>query len=260
MRKRCPLLAEIDWKKRRDEIVKSLGKYKDPSSAGTEYFIWFKGKSFPPKGIRSLVENKAKHTFSGGGKTNQMFRDLGFAVVKGLNQRSIYERSLKQRPGVQSRVSGVSKYLGRLFHERWRSFEGQLKSSVLRDRPGVYVLAYAHEKLENKRVKPEDVFYVGVSTTCLRKRLKQFSDGLDEYGHHSGAMRFYKRWAGGRRFSRLDGKGTFYVATASMECQTRKGLRTPRNLEDLGLVAALEFYVLAHIKRELDLEPPLNKK
>ena len=114
--------------------------------------------------------------------------------------------------------------------------------------------------MANKPVKAEDIFYVGMSTTSLRNRLKQFWDGVHNGGYHSGAKTFYQRWAGGRPFDKISHRGIFYVATVSIDCETRKGLRTARDLEDLGLVAALEFHVLAHIKRKLDLEPPLNKK
>jgi hypothetical protein len=252
-------LAQIDWKGRRDKIERALSAYKDTSTAGTKYFIWFKGRSFPPKEIRSLVENRATNTFSGGGKTNQMFRELGFAVVQGRNQLLTYHQSPKHESGVRRRVSGVSKRLEQLFHERWKPLKDQLDSRHLSVRPGVYVLAYAR-KLAEKPVKPEDIFYVGMSTTSLRNRLKQFWDGIHDGGHHSGAKTFYQRWAGGRPFDKLSHRGIFYVATVSIDCKTRKGLRTARDLEDLGLVAALEFHALAHIKRKIDLEPPLNKK
>jgi hypothetical protein len=259
MTRRVSALAPLNWKNSRDEIVRALHEYKGTSIAGSKYFIWFKGQSFPPKELRSLVEKRAKNTFSGGGKTNQMFRELGFAVVRGRNHLLTYRQFPKHKSGVRRRVSGVSKRLEQLFHERWKPLKDQLDSGEISVCPGVYVLAYARE-LANKPVKSEDIFYVGMSTTSLKKRLKQFWDGIHDGGHHSGAMTFYQRWAGGRPFDKISHRATFYVASVSVDCETRKGLRTAGDLEDLGLVAALEFHVLAHIKRKIGLEPPLNKK
>jgi hypothetical protein len=259
MTRRTPALAPLNWKIARDEIVRALREYKGTSIAGSRYFIWFKGQSFPPKEIRSIVEKRAKKTFSGGGKTNQMFRQLGFAVVRGRNHLPAYQQFPKYESGVQRRIWDFSNRLERLFRERWKPLKNQLDSGDTSTCPGVYILAYARD-LESKLVKPEDIFYVGMSTTSLKKRLKQFWDGIHDGGHHSGAMTFYQRWAGGRPFDKISHRGTFYVATVPIDCETRKGLRTSADLEDLGLVAALEFHILAHIKRKMGLEPPLNKK
>ena len=39
MTERNPLLAQLDWTRRRDDIIKSMKEYKRPATTGTKYFI-----------------------------------------------------------------------------------------------------------------------------------------------------------------------------------------------------------------------------
>jgi hypothetical protein len=57
--------------------------------------------------------------------------------------------------------------------------------------PGVYVLAYSTARLNGKPIEEREIFYVGVSHAGVKGRLKQFINGLEDGGHHSGAKRFF---------------------------------------------------------------------
>jgi hypothetical protein len=60
-------------------------------------------------------------------------------------------------------------------------------------------------------------------------------------------------------FSKINDGKRFYVATLSIICETRKAQRTAEDLEKMGEIARLEYYVMAHIKRNLGREPELNE-
>lgn len=128
--------------------------------------------------------------------------------------------------------------------------------------PGVYLLAYTNENLAGQPVTTKDVYYVGVTQSCggVRQRLYQFLCGLEKPVAHSAAMRFLSEVAAGTPYSQLVEKRQFFVTSVSVECQPRKTLRTPVDLQKCGIVAALEWYALAHIRDETDSEPLLNKK
>ena len=148
----------------------------------------------------------------------------------------------------------------KLLRQKWIAFN-KSKLKNIENVPGVYVLGYtARKSFTGTLIKMEDIFYVGMSATSLRLRLNQFLDGIEDGGHHSGAKRFFWKWAAGRPFSKLKTDNKFYVATLPLECNPKKGLRSSGDLEQLGIVASLEYFVLARIKKELDLEPPINKK
>ena len=193
-----------------------------------------------------------------------MFRNLGFTVVKGTRNLLVYQQSRTSRPGPKSLISALDKPLNVLFQQKWTLLDGNIfKKSAdppLSKYPGVYLLAYTVKPLKKEQVRMEDVFYVGMSTTALRLRLRQFWDGIHDNGHHSGAMRFYRRWARNTSFANLKTDNCFYVVTLPIRCEPSKGLRTPADLESMGSVAALEYFALARIKRKIDLEPPLNRK
>jgi hypothetical protein len=252
-------LAEIDWETRRSVLISALHKFREQNptrETGTKYFIWYKGQAYPPKHIRSIFENKPISAFSGGDGTNRLFYDLGFTVVKGIEQLDTYRDSAQtQCSPMQPIVTAFIGELEKLFKKTW----APLNSADISEYPGVYLLAYAKE-LADKPVEFRDIFYVGMSATSLRTRLRQFSDGIEDGGHRSGAKRFFVRWAGGTPFSHLKIENEFFVATLPLACEPSKGLRTPADLQTMGIVAALEYFALARIKEELGLEPPLNKK
>lgn len=93
-----------------------------------------------------------------------------------------------------------------LFAKSWVRLDDDVKKLVDSQYPGVYILAYPDDKLLGRSVKEdlagqtvteENIFYVGVSHAGVRKRLRQFSDGLEDGGHHSGAKRFFTAVANG---------------------------------------------------------------
>ncbi len=272
MMTRCTLrekpLAERDWLAERSNIVAALAEFRatHPKQAtGTTYFIWFRSCAYPPKEVRAILEKRSVDTFSGGGKTNQMFRNLGFTIVKGAPLLPLYEESSTNRSPARCTILALEKPINTLFQQKWVPLNEQSFKKVadppLSLYPRVYMLAYTRKGLlDGKRVRVEDVFYVGMSTTALRTRLRQFWDGIHDNEHHSGAKRFYRRWARNTSFEKLNTDNIFYVVTLPICCEPKKGLRTPADLENMGTVVALEYFALARIKQKLDLEPPLNKK
>lgn len=130
--------------------------------------------------------------------------------------------------------------------------------------PGVYLLAYTNRGLQNQPIDINDVFYVGMSNSDggVKQRLINFMNGIESGKMHSGGERFFHNYAHGIPFSDFssinDGK-RFYIATLSIPCETRKGRRTAEDLEKMGEVARLEYYVMAHLKRNLGREPELNE-
>lgn len=116
--------------------------------------------------------------------------------------------------------------------------------------------------LEGQSVTSEDIFYVGVSHAGVRKRLRQFTDGLENGAHHSGAKRFFITIANRTPYSNFADKKAFFVASVSVPCTTLKSARFPMDLRKMGVVAQLEWYVLAKVKEQTEQhqEPWLNKK
>src|SRR5713226_6147264 len=106
------LLAESDWKKRRAGLIAAIGKFQarpnKPSTTGKRYFIWYHGREYPPKDVRSIFEERPVAEFSGGGETNEMFRDLGFAVVSGVGQLSSYKDSSAKRSEPRLSIPEIS--------------------------------------------------------------------------------------------------------------------------------------------------------
>lgn len=131
--------------------------------------------------------------------------------------------------------------------------------------PGVYILAYSDKNLNRQPVDMHDVFYVGMSNSRsgVKQRLKQFLDGIEHNRLHSAAMRFFKEYANRTpwsEFSKKNGDKRFYVASVTVRCEVEKAKRTAEDLRKMGDVAALEYYVLAHLRGNLGVEPELNDK
>lgn len=254
------LLAQCDWVELRQEVRRAIAGLKP--ATGSKYFIWFNGKEYPPKRVRSRREgNRPLAEFTGGRATNRIFSDLGFAVVDGKKKLAEYKHSGNKRALTPPSIRELDSFKRGLLSQTWRPLTKDLAG--IGSFPGVYLLAYGKKrKLKGERVNIEDVFYVGMSTTSLNKRVGQFWKGIHDGGQHSGAKTFFQRWAGRKSFKQLAEltDNAFFVATCPIECQPKKGLRRSTDLEKMGLVAALEFYVLAHIQRKLGIEPPLNKK
>ncbi len=128
--------------------------------------------------------------------------------------------------------------------------------------PGVYLLAYSSKKLNGTKIKLADIFYVGMSCSLggVKSRLLQFQRGIEYGKSHSAAIRFFKVHAGSVPYSQLKRRNEFFVASISIPCKVGKANRTPEDLRKMGMIAKLEYDVLAHIKAKREREPWLNKK
>jgi hypothetical protein len=127
--------------------------------------------------------------------------------------------------------------------------------------PGVYLVAYTSKNLTGRKATPSDVFYVGMSNSAggLRQRLKQFKKGIEVNGLHSAAMYFFRRYCGSRPFSEAQtGKRLFFTALA-IPCVSKKSEAKPDDLREMGHVACLEYYALAHVAAKTTKNPALNQ-
>lgn len=214
---------------------------------GTKYFVWYRGKAYPPKEILRRLPQWSASRFSGGEATNQVFRGLEFYVGKGK-----YPGRL---PGSSAPLLSLNALKKKLMNQRWSVFAPKFPQGDAGQYPGVYLFAWSDKKLEGKRISFDDIFYVGSSCTALQMRLNQFSQGIKRNCCHSAAMRFYERW---RRRSHAG--QSFYVAALSIPCETRKELRTEKDIHKMGRVAELEYAMLAEVKKHTGFEPLLNRK
>jgi hypothetical protein len=214
---------------------------------GKKYFVWWRGKQYPPKDVLRCMDVGLVGPFGGGHATNQVFRDLEFYIGK--------HKLPKRLPGTSGPLPSIQALKKELLQKHWKQLTNNFLSDGTGQYPGVYLFALSDERLKDKPVKLEDIFYVGSSCTALNTRLNQFYKGKETYCCHSAAMRFYRRW---RR--RLSPGQSFYVATVTIACETRKELRTENDLRKMGRVAELEYAVLAEIKKHTQFEPLLNRK
>jgi hypothetical protein len=122
-------------------------------------------------------------------------------------------------------------------------------------------LAYSDKNLKGRPTKEADVLYVGMSNAQggVRSRLIQFRNGIEKYGTHSGAMRFYREYQRNIPHSRLKKPLNFFYAALSIECISEKAKAAAEDLRTLGHVACLEFYAIARIREKTGRPPPLNK-
>jgi hypothetical protein len=254
----------------RESILAAMEEYDNhhrtaTNDAGRKYAIKHSGKLYPPKYVLSLVINRPRSSFCGGeGKNaaNSVFRNLGFEIVCVNGSQGVPPRKSKEHlTKISAPIPDIQDLIRRLFSQRWTNLHANHTRLEDGEYPGVYVLAYSDDDLEGKQVKEEQVFYVGMSHTGIKRRLGQFIKGIEDGGHHSGASRFYTEYAGRIPYSQLQNRKTFYVASvAVVPCIVDKDRRTPTDLKKMGEVARLEFYVLAYIKEKLHTEPELNKK
>lgn len=150
-----------------------------------------------------------------------------------------------------------------LLNRRWVTLDDKNIDKLKDARcPGVYVLAYSDKNMMGKEIKIKDIFYVGMSNSKggVKQRLKQFLTGIEKNTNHSAGMRFLKEHANGVPWSKFKKRNTFYVASFSIPCEVSKDKRTADDLRTMGIVAKLEYDVLAFIKEKTGEEPKLNKK
>ena len=152
----------------------------------------------------------------------------------------------------------VERLVTRLFTSRWQDLEDSIKLKGGRY-PGVYLLAYEGQQLRGARVRPQKVFYVGMTHAGLSRRLKQFMKGIESGEHHSGGKRFFIEVTRRKGYSRLRAKKRFFFAAIPVLCKYKKHDRDAEDLRRMGLVTALEYFVLAHILEKCGKEPELNK-
>jgi hypothetical protein len=159
------------------------------------------------------------------------------------------------------RLGEVDSFVRSLFGETWASLHprGSLARPALRF-PGAYILAYSEAELDGAAVAAQDVLYVGMSNAAggVRHRLKQFLDGIEKKRQHSGAMRFYREYCGDQPFSKAKTGKQLYFAAVTVPCVSNKVTATAGDLRLMGLVACLEYYVIAHVVEVAGRRPPLN--
>ncbi len=258
----------------REQIISAMKEFdvrfrSTEGDSGTLYAVIENGKRYPPKRILELATGVPRNKFYGGKPSNDVFYGLGFHIAETENGGESPEEIVKEQARLAEPVPDVNQLLKNLFSKSWVRLDDDLKKLIDSQYPGVYILAYPDEKLLGHPVKEdlagqtvveEDIFYVGVSHAGVRKRLKQFIDGLEDCNHHSGAMRFFTTVAKGTPYSNYAERKPFFVASISLPCMPLKTNRFPLDLQKMGVVAQLEWYVLARVKTQTKQEPWLNKK
>jgi hypothetical protein len=238
----------VTVKKIVDAIGRSNGSSGDKSlPSGKKFAVWYKEKSYPPKQILASATKHSVNSFNGGEETNRVFRALGFRIC--------FKPEGRQENGTTNASQGLKAKEKELFSKKWQKLRDEDLEKTI-DEPGVYALACTPNRLEGKRVTTEDIFYVGMSNHAgVNKRLRQFLDAADGKGGHSAGTRYYKKYKRHGIYRRA----SFYVATVSYSsCEMAKRRRTPNELRKMGIVAALEMFVMARVKKETRCEPELN--
>jgi hypothetical protein len=151
-------------------------------------------------------------------------------------------------------LKDIEQCVSRLFASYWTHLhdDGALARDDLRF-PGVYLLAYSSGvRFAGSAVKSLDVFYVGMSNAAggVRARLKQFKTGIETGIMHSGAMRFYREYGGGKPFAGAKGGKRLYFAALTFECESDKGLAKPDDLRLMGHTCCIEYYAIAHVAEQ----------
>ncbi len=234
----------------------------DEQDSGTKYAVEHDGKRYPPKRLLELATGVSRTRFSGGERTNSVYRGLGFEVLELADGRGLSKTAkelAKEMTRLRSPCPRIDQLLGDLFDREWVELHRDYSKLADAHYPGVYVLAFTSRDVLGQRVDERDVFYVGMSHAGVKQRLKQFIVGLEDGGHHSGAKTFFTK-ADRVPYSKLRSRKKFFVASVSIPCRVKKNHRKPEDLKKMGVVAALEWYVLARIKGKIGREPDLNKK
>lgn len=155
----------------------------------------------------------------------------------------------------------MEKLLEEFFRQKWQLFEDDVRLS-LPTSPGIYALAYTTKGLAEQKIKPEDVFYVGMPNAKqgLKQRLNGFHRGIRKGDSHSGAMRFFKKYLKRKSYYKVKSLKKLWIAHLPLDCDVIKDRRTPKDLRAMGKVACLEYFVLAKVKDTTGDEPDLNLK
>ncbi len=258
----------------REQIISAMKEFdvrfrSTEDDSGTLYTVIENGRRYPPKRILELATGVPRGKFYGGKPSNDVFYGLGFYIAETENGGENPEEIVKEQARLGEPIPDVNQLVENLFAKSWVRLHDHLKKLIDSQYPGVYILAYPDENLlghpvkgdlAGRNVAEEDIFYVGVSHAGVGKRLRQFIDGLEDCGHHSGAMRFFTTVAKGTRYSNFAERKPFFVASVSVPCRPLKSNRSPSDLQKMGVVAQLEWYVLARVRAQTKQEPWLNKK
>jgi hypothetical protein len=175
----------------RDSIIAAMRTFdrrhhKSVARTGTKYFVWWRGRAYPPKAILRGLQHGPTGHFSGGITTNQVFTDLEFYVGNGK-----FPTRLRDSYVVLPSLTRLKK---RLLNQRWAKLQHNFLAGEDGKYPGVYLFAFSRLDVTGKPIQLNDVFYVGSSCTGLNARLNQFFKGHTRDCCHSAAMRFYRRW------------------------------------------------------------------
>jgi hypothetical protein len=261
----------------RDQILAAMKEFdlrfrSNEDDSGTLYAVEEGGKRYPPKRILELATSVPRNRFYGGKPSNDVFVGLEFRITESDPERGkSTEEIAKEQARLAEPIPDVNQLLENLFEKTWVRLDDNLAKLTDSQYPGVYILAYPDAKLlgrpmmedlTDQAVKAKDIFYLGVSHAGVRKRLRRFTDGLEDGGHHSGAKRFFITVANSTPYSAFAERKPFFVSSVSVPCISLKTARFPMDLRKLGIVAQLEWYVLAKVKErtEQHQEPWLNKK
>ncbi len=171
------------------------------NDSGTLWAVVENGRRYPPKRVLELATGVPRSKFYGGKPSNDVFVALGFHIVETDGSTKSPEQVAKEQTRLNGPLPDVNQLVADLFAKTWIRLDDDSATLVDSQYSGVYVLAYPDERflghsvnkdLTGKPVTEEDIFYVGVSHAGVRKRLRQFTDGLEDGGHHSGAKRFFQ--------------------------------------------------------------------
>jgi hypothetical protein len=159
------------------------------------------------------------------------------------------------------RLKEFDTFILKLFSERWKnlhSFEGFGDSEL--KWPGVYLIAYSKNNLDGRLVESDHVFYVGMSNSSagVGSRIKQFKAGIEKYGIHSAAMRFYRIHCKNMPFSKAKTGMKLFFVSIPIKCESNKHKANPDDFRKMGHVACLEQYAIAYVQEQTGKCPALN--
>jgi hypothetical protein len=263
---------------KREQILAAMKEFdlrfrSTEDDSGRLYAVEEEGRQYPPKRILELATGVPRNKFYGGKPSNDVFVGLGFHIVAsdGSQSGKTAEQIEKEQARLNEPIPDVNRLVEDLFARTWVRLDDDSANLPDSQYPGVYVLAYPDEKLlghpvkedlTGDRVTEDEIFYVGMSHAGVGKRLRQFTDGLEDGGHHAGAKRFFMTVANQTPYSSFAQRKPFFVASISVPCTCLKAARSPMDLRKMGVVAQLEWYVLARVREraKTKTEPWLNKK
>ena len=140
----------------------------------------------------------------------------------------------------------MEKEIQQILNKKWQPLLENHKNIEDGDYPGIYLLAFTDKNLEGEIVKPSDIFYVGMSNARkgITSRIKQFINGIEKNGSHSAGMRFYVENSKGTAFSKCNHPEKFYRVSLAFPCDVNKSTRTPKDLQIMGNICQLEYYLI----------------